>query len=377
MENNHPPILDTIDIVTLTPIIRKSLKFNDFQILNWSVHQLGGGAGNPVSFGLYRFEGIGLNKNEKTPWSIILKIIQSPANVGAVNLGEGDDPSHWNYWRREQLVYQSGFLNQLPDGFIAPRFISSSELPGNFICLWLEDIADENKQSWSLERYALTARHLGRFNGSTVNKGQKPVFPWLSRNRTRSWIDLMPWNNFSWEDPIALRRYQYSNQNFFKQLLIENQRFLAKLDEIPQTVSHGDTYPTNFKSRKAINGREETVALDWALMGVTPFGDDLGQFVFGAITNLETEDPLLVDRVLFESYMDGLKDVGCQIDRQLVRFGYTASAGFRVGLFQIFLMTFEIEKNLDHGQQIKNQSPSKKCFEEMMAEEAFDLYEKI
>ncbi len=118
MENNLPPILNTIDTATLTPLVQKSLKSDNFQILNWQIDQLGGGAGNPVSFGLFRYTGLGRSKNEEINWSIILKIIQSPANVGSVNMGEGDDVSHWNYWKREPLVYQSGFLETLPNGLI-------------------------------------------------------------------------------------------------------------------------------------------------------------------------------------------------------------------------------------------------------------------
>ncbi len=40
-------------------------------------------------------------------------------------------------------------------------------------------------------------------------------------------------------------------------------------------------------SRKLADGREQTVALDWALVNIGPIGNDLGQLVFGAQTNLK------------------------------------------------------------------------------------------
>ena len=78
-------------------------------------------------------------------------------------------------------------------------------------------------------------------------------------------------------------------------------------EPLPHTLCHGDTYPTNFKSRRAAGG-EQTVALDWALVGIETVGDDLGQLVFGAQTDLAGVDPVKVDRTLFESYINGLLD---------------------------------------------------------------------
>ena len=377
MEFDNPPILDAINTATLNPLIQKSLKSDDFQIMNWQVKQLGGGAGNPVSFGLFRFSGSGQDQNEEKNWSIILKIIQSPANVGSVNMGEGDDVSHWNYWKREPLVYQSGFLETLPPGLTAPQLIQVNEMPGNIIFLWLEDINDDQRSDWTTEQYSLIAFHLGRLNGSTIDSEKQSKYPWLSLHRNRSWIALMPWDTFPWEDPRALIRYRPAEINSFKKLLIENDRFLAKLEQIPQTISHGDTYPTNFKLRYMKDGHKQTVALDWALMGLSPIGDDLGQFVFGAITNLKSENPMDVDRLLFENYLCGLEDVGCYIERNVVRFGYTTSAALRVGLFQIYLLAEEIKKNEIVAETSLLKTTNAICFEEMMAEEANVLINEI
>ncbi len=55
-------------------------------------------------------------------------------------MGEGEDQTHWNYWKRETLVYQSDLLETLPEGMVAPRCFGWVELPGNIAGLWLEDV---------------------------------------------------------------------------------------------------------------------------------------------------------------------------------------------------------------------------------------------
>ena len=188
METPTSSFLQSIDAATLTPIVRQSLRRDAFQLQSWQMNQFAGGFGNPVSLGLYRFEGIGQDRDQPVPWSVILKLIQSPANVGWVNMGEGEDQTHWNYWKRETLVYQSDLLETLPEGMVAPRCFGLVELPGNIAGLWLEDIADSYGGVWPLDRYALTARHLGRLNGFYGSSRPLPAFPWLSNNLTRQWI---------------------------------------------------------------------------------------------------------------------------------------------------------------------------------------------
>ena len=102
-----PP--EAVDGESLTPLVRRVLQSATAEVLDWQVHRLGGGFGNPVSLGLYRFAGKGQDRGETVPWSLVLKIAQSPANVGASDMGEGEDQSHWNYWKREMYVYHSTF----------------------------------------------------------------------------------------------------------------------------------------------------------------------------------------------------------------------------------------------------------------------------
>jgi hypothetical protein len=368
--------IQSIDQSILTPIVRKAVHRDTINIQEWSVSQLGGGVGNPVSVGLYRFEGIGLDQDERIPWSIILKVIQSPANAGMENLGEGEDQTHWNYWKREPLMYQSGLLESIP-GLTAPRCFGVVEMSGNIIRLWLEDVTDTYGGDWPLDRYALAARHLGQMNGIYLSERALPSFPWFSRHRIQQWIAVIPWQMIPWEHPQVRERYPRVEMNSFQRMLAENERFLEKLELIPQTLCHGDTYPTNFMSRDLPNSQQQTVALDWALAGIAPVGADLGQLVFGAQNNLKEVNRVEVDNALFENYLDGLKDSGAKVDPQLVRFGYTAFAVLQIGLFQIYWLSEALIENGTMIEQAMEDPAMPDCFEVVMANEAYKLLDVI
>jgi hypothetical protein len=141
MGSNSLSVLRSINLATLTPIVCKCLHRDWFEIQTWKVSQLKEEAGNPVSLGLYRFEGTGHDQeNQGIPWSVILKIVQYPANVGLDNFGQADDTTHWNDWKRESLVHPSGLLETLPAGMDAPCCFGIAELPGDIVLLWLEDV---------------------------------------------------------------------------------------------------------------------------------------------------------------------------------------------------------------------------------------------
>ncbi len=374
MAIEHSSILQWADEQMLFDVVHVSTKHNNFQLLGWTVNQLGGGIGNPVSVGLYRYSGIGQATDGKFKWSVILKIIQSPANVGRQNMGEGEDQTHWNFWKREWFAYQSGVFSNLPDGLCVPKCYKTYEIPGNRIFLWLEDIDDSNNGNWTLDHFTFTASQLGKLNATSFSDDMLKAYPWLSIERNRQWIKMMPnWKDVLWDHPIMLNHYPPPEENPFRQMLMESEHFLSKLDLLPKVICHGDTYPTNFMARKGRNGKLQTVALDWALMGIQPIGDDLGQFVYGAINMLKGSDEDLIQESLFDAYLAGLQENGLQIDQNQVRFGFTASAALRVGLFQIYLLSEDIKQTTtESGKKVGSESPQE-CFEVKMAKQAYQL----
>jgi hypothetical protein len=126
------------------------------EIHNWSVEPIHSGGGEGL--GVYRFAGNGKDRGQPVWWSLILKEIGAPA--------EGGYEDNWNYWKRETIAYGSGLLEDLPGGLGAPRCFKVEELADGTMRLWLEDLSASNDTPWSVDRYALAARHLGQFNGA-------------------------------------------------------------------------------------------------------------------------------------------------------------------------------------------------------------------
>ncbi len=372
MENDVSVNLPVINQDVLSGVVRSVLSNEHIEVESWQIDQIGGGVGNPVSAGIYRVQGVASERSSKTPWSVILKVIQSPENVGEMDMGGGEDPTHWNYWKREPLVYRSGVLNNLPQGLAAPVCYAVEELPGNMAHLWLEEIRDMYNGAWTLQRYSLGSRHLGRLNGMYSTKSSYSEYPWLGKGTNRQWLQMLFSDDLRWDHPLMLRRYPEPDTNPFIQLVLQNERFLGKLDFLPVTLSHGDTYPTNFMSRIDRGGREQTVALDWAFLGLQPLGDDLGQFVFGAISNLNSVSGADIVNTLFEAYVQGLRDEGCNLDVESVRYNFVVSAALRGGLFQLFMLGQEIEqRGVESVPGESNNAPDP--FEVVMAREAFRL----
>ncbi|MFF3331017.1 hypothetical protein ACFYWX_15845 [Streptomyces sp. NPDC002888] len=73
-----------------------------------------------------------------------------------------DDPRHWNHWRREAHVYESGLARLWqPYGIRAPRLLACAERADGDVALWLEDVPGEPATEWTLDRHVEHARRRG------------------------------------------------------------------------------------------------------------------------------------------------------------------------------------------------------------------------
>ncbi|MGW0187831.1 hypothetical protein ACWDV7_18965 [Streptomyces sp. NPDC003362] len=78
-----------------------------------------------------------------------------------------DDPRHWNYWRREAHVYESGLARHWqPYGIRAARLLARVDRPDGDIALWLEGVPGEPATAWPLARHIEHARRLGAAHGA-------------------------------------------------------------------------------------------------------------------------------------------------------------------------------------------------------------------
>jgi hypothetical protein len=92
-------------------------------------------------------------------------------------------------------------------------------------------------------------------------------------------------------------------------------------------------------ARRDQNGQKETVALDWAMVGTGPVGQELAQLILGALDHLADEAPGQIDRAIFEGYLEGLHESGWRGTIRQVRSGYAASAALRTGMLTLWILS--------------------------------------
>jgi hypothetical protein len=214
-------------------------------------------------------------------------------------------------------------------------------------------------------------------NGIYISRRGLPSFPWLSRQHTHQWLDSFEWEDFPWDHPQVWQQYPNPELDSFRSLLQDHKTFLAKLEQLPKTISLGNTNPMNFISRHSLRKLEQTVAMDWSLAGVEALGDDLGQLVYGTHMNLRNYRLHDISETLFTSYINGLQDSGCRIDTQLVRFGYVTSAAFRVGLARLVQLSEQLNRVYDYNPPNGFSSVTPQPFESVMADEAYRLLDRV
>ena len=63
------------------------------------------------------------------------------------------------------------------------------------------------------------------------------------------------------------------------QLWEEREIFHNALDRLPQTLLHRDVFRRNLFAGRGEDGREKTVAVDWAFIGLGAVGEDIASLV--------------------------------------------------------------------------------------------------
>jgi hypothetical protein len=158
-------------------------------------------------------------------------------------------PSHWNFWKREALFYQSPLPALLPPQLRAPRLLSCEERDTGELSLLLEFVAND-PAPWSAEHFCEVSFWLGAWQADTQPKGDWPT--WLSVEALRQRIS----------PPYTERQIS----------------LLDLLDAAPRVLCHLDCWPANLL-------RVETgfVLVDWSSVGWGAAGQDLASLLFDAV----------------------------------------------------------------------------------------------
>ena len=317
-----PAHLALIDAATLTPLVQRALARPTAVVLTWTCETLHGGVGTGNA--VYRFAGQARDQGETVPWSLILKVLWvDPSRA---------DPAHPEWWCREAEAYRSNTLARLPAVLSAPRCFAVVEQAGAGYWLWLEEITDSVGSVWPLAHYGVVARLLGQFNGRYVTGTPLPQWPWLSRNWLRKTVELiyptLEQLRQHREHPLVRRWLSDAMQEEIVALWQERERFLALLDQLPQTLCHFDAFRRNLFTRSDSDGATRLVAIDWSFTGQGALGAEVQCLTAVAIAffDVDLAQAEALDEIVFAGYLAGLEEVGWRGDPRQVRLAYTATA---------------------------------------------------
>lgn len=258
-----------------------------------------------------------------------------------------DDPRHWNYWRREALVYTSGLPERV--GLSAPRLLGIDESPQGDIELRLEHVEGRHAAALTIEDLEVAAHVLGRAQG----RPDVPDQEWLSQGFLRSYSGSRPvqWalmdDDHAWAQPLMRDNFDASLQHGLVQLHATRDRLLSLMERLPRTLCHLDVWPNNLIRRAG----GELVLLDWAFVGDGALGEDVGNLIPDSVFDLLMHHDLLdeLDARLTSAYLGGLRDAGWNGDERLVRLGICASAVKYDWLTAFCLEHAGADEHLDYG----------------------------
>jgi hypothetical protein len=242
-------------------------------------------------------------------WSMVRKLVRH-SDQGSPNWLTGEATDHWYYWRREVLAYTTGLTASFDGGLRGPRLLAAIEQDDGSVALWLEDAGEHAGRTWSLERYALAARHLGRAQGAYGVYRPLPADTWLSRRWLRQYVDRRARafaghldNHEAW----AAAGFPAGTKQRARRLHDQREQLLDALEQAPPTISHFDAHPANLF---AVG--KDTVLIDWSFVGIGVLGEDAGNLVPDAVFDFHVDPGRLPElrRLVEEGYREGLKDAG-------------------------------------------------------------------
>jgi hypothetical protein len=280
--------------------------------------------------------------------SAVLKLV-AHSDGGSVNWRSGADPSHWYYWRREVLAYDSGLLGSLPGRLRAPRCYAATARDDGSVALWLEDLGGASAAAWPIERYGDAARHLGETQGSYLVNRPLPTDAWLSRGWLRSYLAQREGDFALLEEPVAA---SFPRATMAAAIALRDDRaqLLDILDQMPRTLCHLDLHPANLFS-----GEDVTVAIDWSFVGLGAIGEDAGNLVPDSVLDFHVEPDHITDlyELVSSEYDAGLRAAGWDGPEHAVRLAMSATIAAKY----VWILPALLRAALD-GRELVNGRPA-------------------
>jgi hypothetical protein len=245
------------------------------------------------------------------------------------------DPTNWNWWLREALVYVNDLPGLFrPEGVDAPAPLLVDEHDGGTTVLWLEWVDGTPGPELGVDGLAEFATALGRAQARLAQGGPDHAAwsgtPWLSRGFLAAYADSKPVDasllddDRAWEQP-RVARHLGPLRDDLRRLHHERDRLYALAAACPRTLCHLDVWPANLLRRP---GDGAFVLVDWAFCGDGALGEDVANLVPDAFFDLLYPRELVdeVATAVEAAYLTGLRDGGWDGDERWVALGIRAAS---------------------------------------------------
>lgn len=338
MQDSAPA--DDVNIKLLTPAVRRLLCQPSARLTAWKSVPISYAAVVPATAGIYAVSGFAdTDSASELPWSMILKVIRPPVPSDAPTSASSVHPalitpSNWRYWKREPLAYQSPILTQLNGALRAPHCYGIQPWANGDIWIWLEHGEESGIGNLSdVEKLVVFARHIAQFNAAFLAEKVQPKFPWLARGRVMTYISAdisrdAAQHLTQWRHPLVVKQAPASLSNRVAHLFSNTEALVRIVRALPLTLCHGDAHPANLFAKRHIDGRMETIAIDWAALGIEHLGSDLGPLIGGSIHRfaIPIERAAEFETAMVDAYMQALIELGLTDLADQVRYAWIPAA---------------------------------------------------
>ncbi len=296
------------------------------------------GVMNPVTHALHRIHGSALVDGEPRTFSMIRKTMGlEPTGRPNVSFEMSNEPRHWNYWKRELLMYQSSLISAATAPLKTPFCYVTSQPDDEHAVIWLKEITSLPAERWTIARTGIAARHLGQWQAQYIN-AQLPSEEWSSQRvlrdlvstRLRAEVRIID-DESKWRVPLVQRLFDPSLRSRVVDLWNSREVLLKGLDGLPQALTHHD-----FRIPNLFDGTDEneTVVIDWQFAGEGAVGQDLASLIIDSLftSYIVPNDLIPLETIAFEQYVAGLRLSGWDGDQEEVWMAYAATSALRFAL---------------------------------------------
>ena len=264
----------------LQPIVRNLLGDSNALVQSFEMKALKPGVGNPTSLGVYRVSGTAQLADQAEPFSLVVKHL-----ARGNELMDAIEPTHWNYFKREIVFFESDVASRIPASIGYPKYHGQTEFEDGTFLFWNEDLGDLTKSSFTWQSCLTAVRLVAELNSIDISDSAK--YPWLSAGTPTGWLDFreqffVPFYEKVLE-VVATDQTRAKSFELYGKYLPQQHRFVELMNRARQTFVHGDF---NLNNLVAVTDRDyDLIALDWQLCGVAAIGSEVAP-IFGTAVEL-------------------------------------------------------------------------------------------